>query len=134
MTDSTLSGELSRLSTAFLVLSNNVGNYRVAHIRTLTAVQQASLESKQWTLFNMSSDLNALAAEQILTDLSTCTEGLEKCAEAMKKSIDRIQDIRKVVGIVVNAVALGGTIYTAVSTGNVSAIGAAAEKLVSSIS
>jgi len=50
--------ELFELSKSFHDLAAVIGDYRYAHWDSLTPAQRAELESKQWTLFNTSSDLN----------------------------------------------------------------------------
>lgn len=121
------------LSKAFHKLSSVLGHYRYDHWDNLTASQRNDLESKQWTLFNISSDLNAksvlLKIKLIEPDLQT----LQSATDAMHAVTQKIQDIKHAIRIATKAIAFGGAIYVGASTGNVGLIVSAASDLISEI-
>lgn len=127
------SDDLFDLSEAFHKLSMSIGQYRFDNADTLTKKQGRQLEGIQWTLFNMSSDLNAqsgLAKIKALDDeISTLMDATARMGNAVKK----ITTVRKTITISTRAVALGGAIYVAVSTGNVGGVFDTAQKLIDAI-
>lgn len=125
--------DLFELSKAFHNLSSVLGHYRYDHWDELTPSQRSDLENKQWTLFNMSSDLNAksvlLKVKLIEQDLQT----LQSAANAMQAVAQKIQDIKHGIRTATKAIAFGGAIYLGASTGNVGLIVSAASDLISEI-
>ena len=121
------------LSRAFHDLSVTIGNYRYAHVDELTPSQRTDLEAKQWTLFNTSSDLNAKSVVLKMKLLDADLQTLKSCTTAMKDAAKKISDIKHAIAIATKAVAFGGAIYLAASTGNVGALVAAASALAAEI-
>ena len=121
------------LSKAFHELSVTIGKYRYDHWDELTPAQRTDMEAKQWTLFNTSSDLNAQSVVLKVQLVENDLKALQLCAKAMTEAADKIADVKHAISIVTKAVAFGGTLYLAASTGNVGALIAAASALVTEI-
>lgn len=121
--------DLFDLSQAFHDLSVALGNYRYAQWDNLTPSQRTDLEAKQWTLFNASSDLNAKSVLLKMKLLDDDLQTLKSCTTAMKEAAENISEIKHAIAIATKAVAFGGTIYLAASTGDVGALVAAASAL-----
>lgn len=117
------------LSQAFHDLSVALGNFRYANWNELTPEQRTDLEAKQWTLFNTSSDLNAKSVVLKVELIEAQLQVLMSCTAGMKASAEKISDIKHAIGIAAKAVAFGGTIYLAASTGDIGAMLAAATSL-----
>lgn len=127
------SEELFELSKSFHTLSVIVGNYRYDHWEDLTAKQRSDMENFQWTLFNTASDLNARSvllkvklAEQDISVLKTASSSMQAVAE-------KIKNIKHIIDIGAKAIALGGALYAAASTGNIAVIIPAASALIKEI-
>ncbi|WP_421352315.1 hypothetical protein [Aeromonas sp. 604443] len=127
------SEDMFNLSKSFHDLSTALGDFRYSNWNELNQEQRADLEAKQWTLFNMSSDLNAtsvvLKVELFDEDIKT----LKSCVVDMQAAAQKIEDIKHAIAIAAKAVAFGGAIYLAVSTGDVAAMIAAATSLMQEI-
>ena len=125
--------DVFEFSKAFHNLSSVLGHYRYDHWDELTPSQRNELENKQWTLFNISSDLNAesvlLKVKLMEQDLQT----LESATNAMQAVAQKIQNIKHGIRIATKAIAFGGAIYLGASTGNVGLIVSAASDLLSGI-
>ena len=121
--------DVFELSQAFHNLSVALGNFRYANWNELTPEQRIDLESKQWTLFNTSSDLNAKSVVLKVELIEAQLQVLRSCTVGMKASAEKISDIKHAIGIAAKAVAFGGTIYLAASTGDIGTMLAAATSL-----
>lgn len=121
------------LSKSFHDLSTALGNFRYSKWDALTPSQRTDLETKQWTLFNISSDLNAksvvLKAELLNADIQT----LKSCVADMQAAAQKIRDVKHAIAIATEAVAFGGAVYLAASTGDVAAMIVAATSLIQEI-
>jgi cob(I)alamin adenosyltransferase len=125
--------DLFNLSKSIHDLSTALGDFRYSKWDSLTESQRTDLETKQWTLFNMSSDLNAksvvLKAKLLDEDIQT----LRTCVADMQAAAQKIGDIKHAIAIAAKAVAFGGSIYLAASTGDVATMIAAANSLIQEI-
>lgn len=121
--------DVFELSQAFHDLSVALGNFRYANWNELTPEQRSDLEAKQWTLFNTSSDLNAKSVVLKVELIEAQLQVLRSCVAGMKASAEKISDIKHAIGIAAKAIAFGGTIYLAASTGDIDAMLAAATSL-----
>jgi hypothetical protein len=121
------------LSKSFHDLSMTLGDFRYSNWNVLSPAQRADLEAKQWTLFNTSSDLNAKSVVLKAKLLDADIQKLKSCATEMKAAAQKIKDIKHTISIAAKAVAFGGTIYFAASTGDVAAMTAAATSLIQEI-
>ncbi len=121
------------LSKSFHDLSTALGDFRYSNWDALTPPQRTDLETKQWTLFNMSSDLNAksvvLKAKLLDADIQT----LKSCVADMQAAAQKIKDVKHAIAIAAKAVAFGGAVYLAGSTGDVGTMIAAATSLIQEI-
>jgi virulence-associated protein VapD len=122
------------LSRAYHDLSTGLGNYRFDNWKTLSDDERKDLEDKQWTLFNLSSDLNAQSALLALRATREDIETLQKCTKGMKKAAQTIEDIKDAITIASKAIALGGAFYLAMSTGQLSVAVIAANELIAQMS
>jgi hypothetical protein len=127
------SQDLFNLSKSFHGLSGALGDYRYSNWDTLTPSQRDKLEDMQWTLLNTSSDLNSKSGILKVKLLEADIEILRSCTADMQKAIKKISNIKRVINIASMAVAFGGSIYLAASTGNVVSMIAAAKSLVQEI-
>lgn len=125
--------DIFSLSKSFHDLSVALGNFRYSSWNALTQTQRSDLEAKQWTLFNTASDLNAKSVVLKVKMLDTDLKILQSCTDDMRTAIQKITDVKNAVAIATKAIAFGGTIYLAASTGNVSAMVAAASSLIQEI-
>lgn len=125
--------ELLELSKTFHEMSIILGNYRLANWHDLTRGQRANLESKQWTLFNTASDLNAMSVVKRIKLLEAELEVLKQTTEAMKRSAEKINNIKHAIEIAGKAVAFAGAIYVAGSTGNIPVLLETAKELIDEI-
>lgn len=121
------------LSKSFHDLSMTLGNFRFANWNELSPAQRADLESKQWNLFNISSDLNARSVVIKAKMLDADIQKIQSCASEMKEAAQKIKDIKHAISIAGKAVAFGGTIYLAASTGDVAVMIAASTSLIQEI-
>jgi len=121
--------EVYELSKSFHDLSVTLGNFRYDNWNNLTPVQRNDLEAKQWTLFNTSSDLNAQSVILKIKLLDSDIQILKNCTDAMKESADKINSVKQAIVIATKAVAFGGSLYIAASTGNITAMIDAAQNL-----
>lgn len=125
--------ELFELSKSFHELSVIVGNYKYAHWKDLSAKQRSDLEDLQWTLFNTASDLNArsLFIKVKLTEQDISV--LKAASSSMQTATEKIQNIKHIINISAKAIAFGGALYAAASTGNISVIIPVASALIKEI-
>jgi virulence-associated protein VapD len=125
--------DLFDISKAFHDISTTLGEFRYSNWNALTSSQRTDLEAKQWTLFNTSSDLNAKSVVLKVKLLDTELQTLKSCIADMKAAKQKIADIKHAIAIATKAVAFGGTIYLAASTGDVAAMIGAATSLIQAI-
>jgi cob(I)alamin adenosyltransferase len=125
--------DLFNLSKYFHDLSTALGDFRYSNWNALTPSQRTDLENKQWTLFNMSSDLNAKSVVLKVKLLDADIQTLKSCVADMQASANKIADIKHAIAIAAKAIAFGGAIYLAASTGDVAAMIAAATSLIQEI-
>ena len=125
--------DIFELSKTFHNLSSVLGHYRYDHWDELTPSQRDDLESKQWTLFNTSSDLNAKSVLMKIKFIEKDLQTLQSATIAMQAVAQKIQDIKHTIRIATKAVAFGGAIYVGASTGNVGLIVSAASDLIGEI-
>lgn len=121
--------ELLELSKGFHRLATVLGDYRYDHWDELSATQRGELESQQWTLFNTASDLNARSALARVKLLDADLAALKASTAAMQGAANKIRDVKHALAVATKAVALGGALYLAASTGNVAALAPAAAAL-----
>ena len=121
--------DVFNLSKSFHDLSTALGNFRYSNWDALTSSQRTDLEAKQWTLFNTSSDLNAKSVVLKVKLLDEDIQTLKSCITDMQETAQKIADIKHAIAIAAKAVAFGGAIYLAASTGDVAAMIAAATSL-----
>lgn len=125
--------DLFNLSKSFHDLSTALGDFRYSNWNALTPSQRTDLETKQWTLFNMSSDLNAKSVVLKVKLLDADIQTLKFCVADMQAAAKKIADIKHAIAIAAKAVSFGGAIYLAASTGDVAAMIAAATSLIQEI-
>lgn len=121
------------LSKSFHDLSTALGDFRYSNWDTLTPAQRADLETKQWTLFNMSSDLNSRSIVLKVKLLEADILVLRSCTADMQAVVQKIVDIKHAVAITTKAIAFAGAIYLVASTGDIAAMIAAATSLAQEI-
>lgn len=121
--------DVYELSKSFHDLSCTVGNFRYSNWHNLTQEQRTDLEAKQWTLFNTSSDLNAQSVVLKIKLLDSDLAILKTCTTAMQESEEKIKSVKKAISVATKAVAFGGSLYLAASTGNVAVMISAAASL-----
>lgn len=119
------------LSKAFHELAKALGDYRYANWDTLTQKERDDIENQVWTLLNFASDLNAQSVLEKVAVFEKDLKLLQSCADAMQRAAQKIAGIKLVLTDIAKAIALGGAIYLAVSTGNLQGVVAAAEGLLS---
>ncbi|MBU1643161.1 hypothetical protein KKE54_07340 [bacterium] len=122
--------DVFNLSKSFHDLSSALGEFRYSNWDSLTPAQRNDLESKQWTLFNTSSDLNAKSVVLKVKLLDDEIQKIKNCISDMQATAKKITDVKHAVAIAAKAVAFGGTIYLAASTGNAAVMIAAATSLI----
>lgn len=125
--------DVFNLSKSFHDLSTTLGDFRYSNWNALTPAQRTDLETKQWTLFNMSSDLNAKSVVLKVKLLEADIQTLKSCVADMQAAAQKIADIKHAIAIAAKAVAFGGAIYLTASTGDVTAMIAAATSLMQEI-
>lgn len=125
--------EVFELSKAFHTLSVILGNYRYDHWDDLSAKQRSDLEDNQWTLFNTASDLNARSVLIKIKLIEKEIDVLKDATSSMQAAAKKIQDIKHAISIATKAVAFGGAIYVAASTGNIAVLIPAASALIKEI-
>jgi len=124
---------LFELAKAFHSLSNVIGDYRFSNWDSLTPAQRADLEAKEWTLFNTSSDLNAKSVLLKTEILDEELQTIRTCTREMQAVTQKIENAKKIIAVAAKAIAFGGAIYLAASTGNVAIMIPAAKSLISEI-
>ena len=123
--------DIFELSKAFHELFCALGKFRYEN--EMMPQQYSDLEGMQWTLFNMACDLNAKSALRKIDLLQDQLNKLKSCTEKMKMAVERINEIKRAIGIGAKAVAFAGAIYLAIYTGNVDALISAGDSLVNEI-
>jgi len=125
--------DIFELSRAFHNMATVVGQYRYDHWDEFTKSQRSDLENKQWTLFNTASDLNAETVLIKIKFIEKDLQVLKSATTAMLSTAKKIKNIKHAIRIAAKAVAFGGSIYAAASTGNVVIIISTALELIEEI-
>jgi len=125
--------DIFKLSRAFHTIATLLGQYRYDHWDEFTKSQRSDLENKQWTLLNTASDLNAQSVLIKTKFIEKHLETLKSARTAMLSTAKKIKDIKHAIRIAAKAVAFGGSIYAAATTGNVAIIISTASALIEEI-
>lgn len=125
--------DLFELSKGFHNLSVTIGNFRFYNWNELTKSQRDNLEALQWTLFNTSSDLNAKSVQLKMSMLADDIAVLKSSTVAMQAAAEKISDVKHAIRIATKALAFGGALYLAASTGNITALVESGKALVNEI-
>ena len=117
------------LARWFRQIANALGDYRLNNWNALTQAQRQRIDNAEWSLINYSSDLTTEAVGTILDDAEGSLERIQEATNKANKIIQKIQDVKKAIGIATAFVGLGAAIIT----GNTSAITTALKDLFNAI-
>lgn len=98
------------LARWFRDLSVELGTFRFDHWGELSPAQRHNIESAEWTLLNYSSDFITSAVGLALNDVASDLAAIRKATASAKKVIAKISNVKTVLTLVAEAIALGGAI------------------------
>ena len=116
-----------KLARSFYDLAGKLGKFRFDNWTQLTNAERSELESLEWTLLTQSSDLTTRAISLGTTDLQQSLQDISRAAKKMTREVDRVADVKRVIGIGNKALRLGAALFT----GNAQAITAALSAAIS---
>ena len=114
------------LAQSFRSLSVTLGDYRFENWDDLTKAQRNSIEDAEWTLLNYSSDFITQAVGLTLEDTRGSLEDIQKATQKAQKTVERIKNIKKVIGITGAVIQLAGAIASRHPEAIISAVGGVA--------
>jgi hypothetical protein len=117
------------LADGFFAVSKSVGDFRLDHFAEIPDAEQIQLRSLQKDLAQRSIDLTADAIRITLDDLKPTLARIGEVTKQVNEAVERLTDIRQVIGIATSFVSLGAAIVT----GNPVAIAAALGNTVTAV-
>ncbi len=106
------SEEAFQLSKSFRELSVSLGDYRFANWSKLSDKEKRACEDAEWSLLNASADIRTAAVGLVLEETELSFSRLQQTTAEAKKTIKRLEDIRKAINIATAAVSLAGAIIS----------------------
>jgi hypothetical protein len=116
----TLNGEQSRaVAKLYSGLATSLRDYRFDHWTELTKAQRAEIESHEWTLLTISSNMTTHAIQLAVADVAGAVAGIMRATRRLAASARRIATVKRALALATAAIALGG----AIASGHALAIG-----------
>ena len=117
------------LADGFFEASRSVGDFRLDHFTEIPDAEQVQLRSLQNALVQQSINLTAEAIRITLEDLKPTLARIGEVTKQVKEAVEKLTDVRQVIGIATSFVSLGAAIVT----GNPVAIAAALGNTVTAV-
>lgn len=114
------------LANQFLAMAQAVGDFRYRHWKELSAAQHRKLALQHLTILNYGEDMLVLSAGQIPEDVADAIATIKKVSVQMTAAMNKLDDIRKGIGLATSIVKLG----TAILSQQPATIGKAADEFV----
>ncbi|WP_338761562.1 hypothetical protein [Massilia sp. METH4] len=103
--------ELAELANRYTGISTKLFEYRVTHALTPEEEHLVRVECEQ-KLDALANVLRGQAIALVVTDASLKAEALHAALDAARKTLDKLDKVRDVIGLVTNVIALGGAILS----------------------
>jgi hypothetical protein len=117
------------LAQDFLEIANELSDFRVENFETLSTSRRLELNRLEGRVRHAANDFLDLAINLAVGDLDAQLEEIAGATKRGKEALDRINDVRKAIGIATAFVKLGAAIVT----GNPGAIAGAIVEVGSSV-
>lgn len=125
--------DAKELAQCFRDLSVSLGNFRLNNWGNLSSKERTTIESKEWTLLNYSSDFITEAVGLILDDAEGSLKNIKQATSKAKGAIENIKIAKSIINIATSVIGLGGAIGAATATKDPTGIAAAIENVITSI-
>ena len=99
-------------------LSVRLGKYRFANWEKLSAADRASIESLEWSLMGLSTDMTARGIELETDDLADVVAQIRKVTTSLRRAVSRTAEVKQVIA----AATAGLELAYAIAGGDVPAI------------
>jgi hypothetical protein len=99
-------------------LSVRLGKYRFASWEKLSAADRASIESVEWSLMGLSTEMTARGIELETEDLAGVVRHIRKVTLSLRQAVNRTAEVKQVIA----AAGAGLELASAIAAGDVPAI------------
>jgi hypothetical protein len=106
------SQEGNELAMYFLGLAQAIGDYKFENWNSLSDADKDKLGKFQRSILNAGEDLLALSTTLVLNDVQEELNEIGNITKDIRKSINHLQSVQKVILIATNIVTLAGTIVS----------------------
>jgi hypothetical protein len=99
-------------------LSVRLGKYRFANWERLSPTDRGSIESLEWSLMRLSTDMTARGIELETDDLAEVVRHIRTVTMSLRRAVNKVADVKQVIA----AAGVGLELAYAIAAGNVSTI------------
>jgi hypothetical protein len=100
------------LAGDFLVLSHEIGQFRINNREVIEPSDNLKLANWQWLILNTGEDIVAYSTTLVMDDVLSTLSLIEKVTSQIKDTIQTMKDIQKGINIAAGIVTLGSSILS----------------------
>ena len=113
------------LAVQFNAVAQKLATYRFSNWSKLTPAQRSSLEGREFTIRNYSSDFTALSIQLDVANLEQTLASIKSGTTKMKTAVTNLKTIGKIIKVATIVITIGAAVMSGNPTAIASAVGAA---------